>query len=200
MKIEATPVMKLQLTDLGQYKLDPITVIVQDFGPAMPGESSNRCSILIECWGKSWSAKWSFAAGNVARFFQVADDDYLVKCLEPEIEEQRFTGSGLVKHARNKIIQRRRGRASGPLTKAAARTLYQEVGVFEAVNSVEQAYLVGNGLLLDEVFGPSAWSEVAQGMEVNGDYRYLTRIVRAVRDGLALAEAPQTKFLEPHYL
>jgi hypothetical protein len=65
----------LQLTVLAEG-LDPIRVIVENFG------ESNQGMITITCYGKAWTAYWG-AMGNrsVHDFFLSCDAPYLVGCL-----------------------------------------------------------------------------------------------------------------------
>lgn len=45
------------------------------------------------------------------------------------------------------------------------------------------------GDLLAEFFGPEWWHEASTATEPNPEYAYLCRIIRAVRDGLAIHDS-----------
>lgn len=46
------------------------------------------------------------------------------------------------------------------------------------------------GDLLAEFFGHEWWHEASTATEPNPEYAYLCRVIRAVRDGLAIYEGP----------
>jgi hypothetical protein len=66
MKIETSKVTKIRITDLidSEFKLDPITVILEDLGPS-------KGKILIECYGQSWAAYWRLTKMTISRSFTV---------------------------------------------------------------------------------------------------------------------------------
>jgi len=69
MKTTTSQVTKLVLTDLD--RLDPVSVITEDFG-------SERGKIIIECYGKAWTAYWgSMGCNSVAIFFYESNEHYL---------------------------------------------------------------------------------------------------------------------------
>ena len=77
MNTEISTVKRLKITDLinSEYKLDPVTVFLEDYEPG-------KGKITIECYGKSWSAYWGGMSGDdVATFFCRCDQHYLAKNL-----------------------------------------------------------------------------------------------------------------------
>lgn len=72
-----------------QYKLDPITVMIQDIAPG-------QGRITITCYDQSWTSSWGAMGADrtVRRFFIAVDSGYLVSCLQsgtsrPDDEDQR---------------------------------------------------------------------------------------------------------------
>ncbi len=56
-------------------RLDPITVIFQDFNPGVG-------RIVVECYGESWASWWgAMGERNVREFVARCDDDYLSRNL-----------------------------------------------------------------------------------------------------------------------
>lgn len=196
MKVERSLVTKIMLSDLREYHLDPVTVLLEDLGATAiplegkPGNISRQGKVIIECYGKSWSAYWGGMGDcTVSEFIQSCDDAYLVNCLDRGISSTRFCGSALVDMARSVILKRRRGWSLyfDSLEKDEARRLYDEAADLSGANNLDQAY-ASNGVLLHALFGDEWWHEASQATEENPDYQYLTRIVRAVRDGLQQAK------------
>lgn len=64
--------------DDGKSKLDPILVILQDFG-------GGQGRIVLECWGAAWSAYWGAMGTDTTlrRFVTGTTVDYLVNRLLP---------------------------------------------------------------------------------------------------------------------
>lgn len=196
MKVERSLVTKIMLSDLREYHLDPVTVLLEDLGAtaipleSKPGNISRQGKVIIECYGKSWSAYWGGMGDcTVSEFIQSCDDAYLVNCLDRGISSTRFTGAALVDKARAVIIERRRGRSLNydSLERDPARRLYDDALRFTGALSLDQAYAY-NGDLLVALFGEEWWHEASRATEANPAYQYLTRIVRAVRDGLQQAQ------------
>lgn len=74
MKIESlAPAIAFQIADLGSLRLDPITVIAQDFGP---GEGR----VFVECYGMAWVAYWgSMPEGKTTVEFLASMDEYYLR-------------------------------------------------------------------------------------------------------------------------
>lgn len=188
MKITSSQVTKLVFSELQAYPLDPVTVYLEDSGPSNLQDGSNQGSVVIECYGKSWAARWA-RIGNrtVSKYFQSSEPSYLAGCLAPTLPMSRFSGRVLCRMARAKVIERRRmsPNTAGHLTQEAARTLYDAASDFGFSESIDQA-LAHHGDLLAEFFGPEWWHEASTATEPHPEYAYLCRIIRAVRDGLAI--------------
>lgn len=185
MKIEQTQITKLLLSDLmGEpYWLDPVTVILEDFEPG-------KGRIIIECYGKSWSAGWGAMSGRtVAQFVSDCGDEYVIGSLT-RVSRQRFSSSEAVKLARKVICDRRRKRGlyweyGEELEREEARQLYDQADELCGMDSVNHGMLYDS--LLSKVFGPEWWHFVDSATEPNPDYLYLQRIVLAVQAGLRQA-------------
>lgn len=77
MKIERVGAITA-FTILDAPQLDPITVILQDDGPG-------RGRIIIECWGKAWSAYWgAMGTRTLKEFVLSCDRAYIETKLSPE--------------------------------------------------------------------------------------------------------------------
>ncbi|PBV09291.1 hypothetical protein CJU35_05405 [Pseudomonas aeruginosa] len=89
--------------------------------------------------------------------------------------------------ARAKVIGRRRlsPTAAGHLSQETARSLYDAASDLGFSDNIDQA-MAHHGDLLAEFFGPEWWHEASTATEPNPDYAYLCRVIRAVRDGLAV--------------
>lgn len=91
--------------------------------------------------------------------------------------------------ARAKVIGRRRlsPNAAGHLSQETARSLYDAASDLGFSDNIDQA-MAHHGDLLAEFFGPEWWHESSTATEPNPDYSYLCRVIRAVRDGLAIRD------------
>jgi hypothetical protein len=193
-KIASFQVTKLLFSDLLTYRLDPVTVYLEDLGPAALAAGENQGKVLIECFGKSWSARWgSLGKSTVSQYIQGSDADYLAGCLAPSLSSTRFSGRALCRMARIKITGRRRlsPLTTGYLTRETARTLYDAASDLGFVDSMDQA-IAHCGELLTQLFGDEFWHEAANAQEPNPDYAYLCRVLLAVRDGLAIHDGSAT--------
>lgn len=182
MKIETSTVTKLVISDLinSEFRLDPVTVYAEDLGP-------RQGKIIIECYGKSWSAYWGGCGEQgVIAFFRSCNTDYLVNCLDRGIEASKYDPSQAGDELR-KIVLKRRRRASNwrvhrgsewdldPLDKKDARRMWYEI--HEAHFSDDPA---GNYDLYQKIYGMEEWW-LCIPQSPNPDYQYLCRIVDAVR-------------------
>lgn len=179
MQVETSQITKLLISDLiGEpYKLDPVTVILEDFEPG-------KGKIIIESYGKSWSSRWGAMSGRtIAQFFSDCGTDYLIGNLAPYLNSTRFCGESLAKKVQTDVIKGRRG---GEFTQEEAREHYDEASYLSDVPTID--YLAGgHSELMHAVFGDEWWHEVRQSDEPNPDYLYLQRIVLAVQSGLKQA-------------
>lgn len=73
LKIEKIQPVSLLIS--GAPKLDPVTVIMQDYGPG-------KGKLILECYSEAWAAYWG-AMGNrsLVQFVLGADTDYLANRL-----------------------------------------------------------------------------------------------------------------------
>lgn len=185
MKTELSQIARLLITDLmGEpYKLDPVTVVLEDFSPG-------KGRIIIECYGKSWSAGWGAMSGRtVAQFVSDCGADYIISSL-CRVSQQRFSPTEAVKLARKVICDRRRGRGlyweyGAPLEREEARELYDDAKELQGIESPSMAFLFDS--LLTRIFGPEWWHSLDQADEPNPSYLYLQRVVLAVQEGLRVA-------------
>ncbi|MEN1629889.1 hypothetical protein AAIH00_12270 [Pseudomonas aeruginosa] len=193
MKVASTQVTKLVFSELHAYPLDPVTVYLEDSGPSNLAGGSNQGSVVIECYGKSWSARWgSIGNRTVSKFIQSSEPSYLAGCLAPTLPTSRFSGRVLCRMARAKVIGRRRlsPTAAGHLSQETARSLYDAASDLGFSDNIDQA-MAHHGDLLAEFFGPEWWHETSTATEPNPDYAYLCRVIRAVRDGLAIHDGAE---------
>lgn len=70
----------------GASALDPVTVVFRDEGPSRGG-------ILVECYGKAWSAFWGgMGSKTVREFVASCDADYLATKLWRDGEKRTKAG------------------------------------------------------------------------------------------------------------
>ncbi|HEC1424183.1 TPA: hypothetical protein R1W95_000970 [Pseudomonas aeruginosa] len=191
MKVTSTQVTKLVFSDLHAYPLDPVTVYLEDSGPSNLAGGSNQGSVVIECYGKSWSARWgSIGNRTVSKFIQSSEPSYLAGCLAPTLPASRFSGRVLCRMARANVIGRRRlvPSAAGHLSQEAARSLYEATSDLGFSENIDEA-MAYHGDLLAEFFGPEWRHVTSKATEPNPEYAYLCRVIRAVRDGLAIHDS-----------
>lgn len=73
MRVEPQTVQALTIYDAPA--LDPINVVLQDFGPG-------NGRIIIECYGRAWTKYWgAMGSQRIAEFFCSVDVGYLVNKL-----------------------------------------------------------------------------------------------------------------------
>lgn len=173
MQVELSTVQKLNLTDLmGEpHKLDPISVILEDFEPG-------KGKIIIECYGQSWSAYWGGMGGkDIASFFCRCDEHYIagkLSGISGDIADYDALGS----QARKEVVRLRR---DGDLNKWEARDLFDECHRLEEAENPDQL----DHNLMQEVFGPEWWYAIPE--KPNPDYQHLCRIIKAVQAGIKQA-------------
>lgn len=205
MKIESTSVTKFLITDLmaEPYKLDPVTVFIEDLGVRAEneGRKTRQGKITIECYGESWSTYWgSMGDRTVAQFVADESVDYVVGCLRRGVglEPTVFSGEALAKAVRNIAIGCRRGRETwryecGRLDQDEARRIYDDA---ECLQQFESPESLMHSREADEVltalFG-SEWHYAVSdhAFAPNPRYEYLTRVVSAVRNAMQSLEQQQ---------
>ncbi|EOK5395676.1 hypothetical protein ACM6SP_004149 [Pseudomonas aeruginosa] len=207
MKTETTQITKLLISDLmGEpHRLDPVTVILEDTGHRviqMDGKcyTTRQGKIIVECYGKSWSAYWGgMGDRTVAQFFSDEHSEYLIGSLAPSLRGSRFSGEALVKMAKRVVLDCRRGRTANhhpySMDKEEARKLFDRIE--DELRSVEREDHCWNHTdLLSELFSDEWWHAAGDATEPNPDYQYLQRIVLAVQAGLRQAGLAQGKEME----
>lgn len=190
MKVESTQVTKLLISDLmGEpHKLDPVSVIIEDHAPG-------KGRIIIECYGKSWSAYWGAMSGRpLAEFFCNCSADYLIGSLAGSLQAKRFSPAALKVMAKKSIIDRRRcspgyWEYGDMLDKDDAAALWREVD--EEIDLIDSDTACWQHTeLLSKLFGEEWWHRASEALEPNPDYLYLARIVGAVQQALRQPEPP----------
>lgn len=173
MQVELLSVQKLNLTDLmGEpYKLDPVSVILEDFEPG-------KGKIIIECYGQSWSAYWGGMGGkDIASFFCRCDEHYIARKLS-SIAGDIADYDALGKLARKEVVQLRR---DGDLSRCEARDLFDQCHKLGEAENPDQL----DHNLMREVFGDDWWRSIPD--KPNPDYQYLCRVIKAVQAGIKRA-------------
>ena len=181
MKIERSQVTKLVIT--GAPALDPITVFAEDIGP-------RQGKIVIECYGRSWSAYWGgMGDQTIIEFFCSCDVGYIANKMtdeRPSITDAEAIADG----ARRQIIKLRRGqvmrRFDGSGTYRFGRDEIRSEAARELWEEVDGAYFGADGWgasdLMQRIFGDEWWYSLPD--KPNPNYEYLCRIIRAVQAAL----------------
>lgn len=191
MKIEKSTVTKMTIT--GATNLDPITLYLEDIG-------LRQGKIIIECYGKSWSAYWGGCGDKgVAAFIRSCNVDYIVNCLDRGIEPTKYSASTAGDVLKKIVIARRRQQDQwrpgarqdwtyDSLTKTEARELWDRIE--DTIFYDDPA--VNADLICAVVDHDEWWADIPTAP--NPDYLYLSRIVAAVQGALALdAQAEPAK-------
>lgn len=195
MKIETKQVTRLLISDLMRepFKLDPVTVYLEDLGLQEDTDRiSRRGKIIIECYGKLWSAYWG-AMGDrtLSQFVCGESDQYLIGCLAPQLHESKFSGSALAQMARKAVLDCRRGKTAKhfmySLDKEDAARLWSEIEDLEGIEHESDCWSYNE--LLTKLFGDEWFHTAQDATEPNRDYEYLQRIVAAVQAALRTEEA-----------
>jgi hypothetical protein len=182
MKVERSQVTKLTIS--GVPRVDPITVFAEDIGP-------RQGKVVIECYGKSWSAYWGgMGEQTVAEFFASCSPDYIANKMTDERAE--ITDAEAIEDGcRRQIIELRRGQimrrfGSGEstfrfgrndITPAEARELWEEV---DAARFGDDGW--GESDLMQKIFGDEWWYSLPT--KPNPAYQYLRRIIDTVQAAL----------------
>lgn len=193
MKIETSTVTKMVISDLlnSKHRLDPVTVYAEDLGPS-------QGKIIIECYGKSWSAYWGGCGDKgVISFFCSCNTDYLVNCLERGIESTKYDPAQADEVLKKLVIKRRRVASNWrgwsrrrnemdleSLTKDEAREMWD---LIEDTHFSDDP--AGNYDLYQKVYGMEEWW-LCIPQSPNPDYQYLCRIVDAVREAFNMEAVP----------
>lgn len=170
MIIEQSAITKLVIKDLEQ--LDPITVFAEDFGNNKQGK------IIVECYGKTWSAYWPAMGASLMDFFISAGDDYILNCFSPHMKVEEPDYDELTNEIRRVICNRRR---QGCLMAHDARELYDIDSWAEY--APEHPYDVYScpELVSRDAFDGLDLDDIDMPMIETADHAYLKRIITAVK-------------------
>ena len=179
MKVETSQVKKLLITGAklpeGLGTLDPISVIVENFGPGAG-------KITITCFGEAWSNYWGCMdeQHTLESFFCKADKHYIAGKLKNGIEDRIKDDDPdtIEKALKREIVKSRR---NDEMSKSEARDAWN--------NSEHYADAIaygnigdGESDLLYAVFGDEWWYRLPK--KPNPDYEYLCNIIEAVKEAL----------------
>ncbi|KXS55137.1 MAG: hypothetical protein AWU57_483 [Marinobacter sp. T13-3] len=178
MHVEQSNIRKVSLTDLqAEFALDPVSVILEDFEPG-------RGKIVIECFGKAWSAYWGgMGKKDIATFFCRCDEHYLAGKLS-SVDDMIPDYAALSRQAYEVVVDQRR---RGVRTKHDARGLYDDLKSGASAESPDDL----DDSALSDTLGPEWFRDIP--MKTNPDYQYLCRIIRAVQAGLKQIQASETQ-------
>ena len=172
------PVLKITSSQITKHvisgvpNLDPITLILEDFGPG-------QGKVTITSFEGSWSHYWSHMGdkNKVAGFFCGCSDDYLVRKLSSGIRHEIDCDEpdALEALLKKEIIDARR---QDDITHEQARDFYNRAGSFDRNHD-------GTDLLY-EVLGDECWYRTPQ--QPNPEYEHLCEIVQAVKQAITSME------------
>lgn len=156
----------------GVEGLDPITVMLEDFGPG-------QGRITIMCWDEVWKSFWGgMGDRKISQFVCSCDHHYLANKLS-RIKATVPDNEALRTMARKRIGQRR---ARGDLDKHTAADLLTQLKDHEIVPNSDITYS-----LFCDIFDHTDW--VFQIPEKsNHEYKYLCRIIDTVKGALKALE------------
>jgi len=164
MKVEVEKVVRLKLTDLTEYNLDPVSVYLEDV-------SKGKGKIVIECYCESWSSFWGgIGDRSVAQFFISCDNDYLINKLT-SVSKHIVDESKLAESSKKQILKLRKHL---DLDEDEARELWDFIeysGLSENDNEI-----------MHKIWGDEWWYSLPD--KKNPDWEYLDRIVSAVKDAI----------------
>jgi hypothetical protein len=168
MKVERSQVTKLVIT--GAPSLDPITVFLEDM-PIWRGK------VIIECYGKSWSAYWGNMGSTLMQFFCACNPGYITGKLT-EAPARVYDPEGMANMLKKEVLRLRRAH---DLTKGEAYDMMYEIETMD----LEHPFHVRSNLLT-QLLGDD-W-QCALPEKDNPDWVYLERIVKAVQSALRQPE------------
>lgn len=174
MKITISSVTKLRIENVNH--LDPITVVLEDI-------AQREGKIIIECYGKAWSAFWG-GMGNrtISKFFQSCGNQYLIGYLSPGLHSivsdydnlDSWLKSGLKKMREEKELDR-----------DEARDLWLEIELY-CENTEHFLHTQTGNDMATKCFGEEWWHDLPT--RENHEYLYLSRIVDEVKRALEMYE------------
>lgn len=169
MQVEKSSITKYFITDLENYRLDPITVICEDIEP-------KKGKIIIECYGESWSGYWgSISENSIAEFFCNCNESYIADKISG-INSYLSDYEQIPTLAKTEICQLRRNL---DISKSEARDLWNEIPHIENRNDAEHYYSFFKKIFLDDW-----WGMIPE--KTNPKYEYLCRIIKATQEALSL--------------
>jgi hypothetical protein len=178
MKVQKTTTATITIE--GAAGLDPIRVFLEDIRP-------QRGRLTITCFSRAWTAAWgAMGSRSLAQFVEDCDVGYLAEYLADDMPEKIFDPDAVKTHAKRTLIEARRARM---LSKLDARRLYGEIS-----NELIGPDPWERSVLLHEIYGDERWNQLPE--KANPDYVYLTRIIRAVKEGLAAQRLADQDALE----
>lgn len=173
MSIAVEKIDVLAFTVTGAERLDPVRVMIENYEPG-------KGRITITCYGKAWTGAW-FAMGgdSVQVFIKRVSNEYLIGYFDPQlqstVDDDNDANLAFVK---SEIIKLRREQE---IDGNEARSMWEEAEDADDVKASCCNYLVGDKLL--SLLGDDPWYAKWPSVP-NHHYRYLDRIVDAVREGL----------------
>ncbi|HHZ1080647.1 TPA: hypothetical protein ACV98Q_000332 [Yersinia enterocolitica] len=175
MEIEISQSVKIRLS--GLERLDPIEVLVDDYEPG-------KGKITITCYGKAWTASWFAMSGQtISQFFRRCGNDYLIGYLSPQLDQQiDGDNDDNIIFVKREIIRLLR---ANDITKEKAREYWDAAVSSEDVKSDVCKWISGSDLA--DLLGDDPYYANWPMIE-NPRYRYLSRIVDAVKTGFEQSE------------
>lgn len=173
MKAVISSITKISLTELD--RLDPIDVMIEDLAP-------EKGRINIRCYTQAWTAYWgAMGDRSISQFFRNCDEHYLAKNLAVGLSPDISDGEAFIAAAQREIRKLRR---AGDFTKSKARELLDELSCLNGLTTVNEVW--SHASILVPIFGDEWWYSMPS--RPNPEYEYLCSIIKAVQEGLALAE------------
>lgn len=174
MKIDNSTVTKLMISEVP--RLDPITVFLEDLGP-------NQGKMIVECYGRSWSAYWGGMGSKLVPFLKAVSTDYVARRMYHG-QTEIYDSEGMEEMLRKEILKHRRQLNIG---QSHARDLWEELDYTD----FEHPFHIRNELMV-ELIGDD-W-HVCLPEKAHPDFTYLCRIIDVVREAVAtLQEKPDGK-------
>lgn len=174
MIVKTSEVVSFSVT--GVNGVDAIQVIAEDM-------DKGRGRLTVICCNESWTATWLSMGASLSDFVKKVSNDYIIGCFSPSLSCYTDADNAAnLRFVKSEIIKRRR---AGDISSRKARAMWTEAG--DAANVKENCcgYLPGEEL--PWLFGSQPWHAEWPSME-NPDYKYLEKILDAVREGFRQLE------------
>ena len=174
MDIEQITALKLRITNV--EALDPITVILEDL-------DVGKGKIIIECYGKSWSAFWpAMSDRTIAQFFTDCNADYLISNLCGPMDSTEPDYDAFLPKVRRHILGWRR---INLISELAARELYNIENWADYVPQHPYDDFKCPQLVPKSEFEILDLHSVEIPTQPKSSYEYMVRIISAVQSALA---------------